>query len=43
MKYEPLLKHLLNYDDIVIQVHHNPDADAIASGFALCRYIRTDI
>ncbi len=39
MKYEPLLKHLLNYDDIVIQVHHNPDADAIASGFALCRYL----
>ena len=39
MKYEPLLKHLLNYDDIVIQAHHNPDADAIASGFALCRYL----
>ena len=39
MKYEPLLKHLLHYDDIVIQVHHNPDADAIASGFALCRYL----
>ena len=39
MKYEPLLKHLLNYDDIVIQVHHNPDADAIASGFSLCRYL----
>ncbi|MBQ1339498.1 MAG: DHH family phosphoesterase, partial [Ruminococcus sp.] len=39
MKYEPLLKHLLHYDDIVIQVHHNPDADAIASGFSLCRYL----
>ena len=39
MRYEPLLKHLLNYDDIVVQVHHNPDADAIASGFALCRYL----
>ena len=39
MRYEPLLKHLLKYDDIVIQVHHNPDADAIASGFALCRYL----
>ena len=39
MKYEPLLKHLLHYDDIVVQVHHNPDADAIASGFALCRYL----
>ncbi|MBO7472920.1 MAG: DHH family phosphoesterase [Ruminococcus sp.] len=39
MKYEPMLKYLLYYDDIVIQVHHNPDADAIASGFALCRYL----
>ena len=39
MRYEPLLKHLLNYDDIVVQVHHNPDADSIASGFALCRYL----
>ena len=39
MKYEPLLKHLLIYDDIVIQAHHNPDADAITSGFALCRYL----
>ena len=39
MGNEPLLKHLLDYDDIVIQTHHNPDADAIASGFALCRYL----
>jgi len=39
MKHEPLLKYLLRYDDIVIQAHHNPDADAIASGFALCRYL----
>ena len=39
MKMEPLLKHLLSYDDIVIQAHNDPDADAIASGFALCRYL----
>lgn len=29
------LNELLKYEDIVIQCHDNPDADAIASGFAL--------
>ena len=30
-----LLKDLLKYDKIVIQCHDNPDADALASGYAL--------
>lgn len=33
------LNELLNYNDIVIQCHDNPDADAIASGFALYKYL----
>lgn len=33
------LKELLCFDDIVIQCHNNPDADAIASGFALLKYL----
>lgn len=33
------LKDLLAYDDIVIQCHDNPDADALASGFAVYRYL----
>ena len=32
------LEDFLQYDNIVIQCHDNPDADALASGFALCRY-----
>ena len=32
------LKDLLVYNDIVIQCHDNPDADAIASGYALYTY-----
>lgn len=32
------LKELLHYDNIVIQCHDNPDADAIASGYGL--YVR---
>ena len=32
------LKDLLRYDKIVIQCHDNPDADALASGFALKWY-----
>lgn len=32
------LQDFLQYDNIVIQCHDNPDADALASGFALCRY-----
>ncbi|MCR4892569.1 MAG: DHH family phosphoesterase [Lachnospiraceae bacterium] len=32
------LKELLSYDDIVIQCHDNPDADALSSGYALYWY-----
>ncbi|MBQ7534750.1 MAG: DHH family phosphoesterase [Stomatobaculum sp.] len=31
---------ILNYDDIVIQCHDEPDADALASGFALYCWLR---
>ncbi len=34
------LRELLQYDDIVIQCHDNPDADALASGLALYRYLQ---
>ena len=34
------LHELLNYEDIVIQCHDNPDADALASGYALWWYLR---
>lgn len=34
------LKNLLEYDDIVIQCHDNPDADTIACGFALYVYLK---
>lgn len=33
------LKDLLAYDNIVIQCHDNPDADTLASGFAVYRYL----
>lgn len=36
------LADLLNYEDIVIQCHDKPDADAIASGFALLRYLENN-
>ena len=32
------LRELLNYDTVVVQCHDNPDADAIASGWALYFY-----
>lgn len=32
------LSTLLNYNDIVIQMHDNPDADAIGSGYAIYKY-----
>ena len=32
------LSDLLQYEKIYIQCHDNPDADAIASGYALYRY-----
>lgn len=34
------LRDLLNYDRIVVQCHDNPDADAIASGYAVYTYLR---
>ena len=34
------LTDLMKYDEIVIQCHDNPDADAIGSGFALYRYYK---
>ena len=33
------LKDLLSFDDIVIQCHDFPDADTIASGYAVYRYL----
>ncbi len=33
------LSELLKYDDIVVQCHDNPDADALASGFVLTKYL----
>lgn len=33
------LQELLNYNDIVIQCHDKPDADTIASGYALLKYL----
>ena len=35
------LETLLKFDGIVIQCHDDPDADAIASGFALQRYLES--
>lgn len=35
------LSDLLNFDDIVIQCHDNPDADALASGYAVKAYLDT--
>jgi phosphoglycolate phosphatase len=34
------LRTLDRYNDIVIQMHDNPDADAVGSGFALYKYFR---
>lgn len=34
------LKQLLDYDEIVVQCHDNPDADAIASGFGVYTYLK---
>ena len=36
------LHDLLNFNDIVIQCHDNPDADAIASGFAVYCYLKAN-
>lgn len=35
------LEDLLHYENIVIQCHDDPDADAIASGYALLRYLES--
>ncbi len=34
------LKDLLNYSQVVVQCHDNPDADAIASGFGVYLYLK---
>lgn len=34
------LHELLTYDNIVVQCHDNPDADALASGFAVYLYLK---
>ena len=34
------LRELLTYDNIVVQCHDNPDADAIASGFGVYLYLK---
>ena len=36
-----VLQDLLQYDRVVIQCHNVPDADALASGFALVRYFQS--
>ena len=36
------LSDLLEYNDIVIQCHDNPDADALASGYALWWYFKNN-
>lgn len=35
------LTDLQNFSNFVIQCHDNPDADAIASGYALCEYFKS--
>lgn len=35
------LEDLMNYEQITVQCHDNPDADAIASGFALYTFFRS--
>ncbi|MBQ8489929.1 MAG: DHH family phosphoesterase [Pseudobutyrivibrio sp.] len=34
------LSQLLEFDNIIVQCHNNPDADALASGFAVLKYLR---
>lgn len=36
------LENLKNFNDIVIQMHDNPDADAVGSGYALYRYFKAE-
>lgn len=35
------LSDLLSYDNIVVQCHDNPDADAIGSGFGVYHYLKS--
>jgi len=35
-----VLNQLLQYDDIVIQIHDNPDADAVGSGYAIYQFLK---
>ena len=37
------LRELLDYKNIVIQCHDNPDADAIASGFGIYLYLKENL
>ena len=34
------LSELLSYPSVIVQCHDNPDADAIASGWALYKYFK---
>ena len=34
------LRELLEFNQIIVQCHDNPDADAIASGYALYQYLK---
>ena len=36
-----ILDEILKYDNIVIQAHDNPDADAICSGYVLYKYFKS--
>jgi len=36
------LRELTAYRDIVVQCHNNPDADALASGFAVLKYLERE-
>lgn len=36
------LRELLEFNQIIVQCHDNPDADAIASGYALYHYLKTN-
>lgn len=40
VKHTMKLSELLKFNEIVIQCHDNPDADALASGFALHTYLQ---
>ena len=35
------LSQLLQFENIIVQCHNNPDADAIASGFAVAQYLKS--